>query len=227
MDAGMYDSLAMRSGRQGQADTLTVVVPDCSEYHLVLDDGTEVWMNADSKIVYPARFVGDSREVKVEGEVYLEVAKDAARPFRVEAGGMKIEVLGTEFNVNTYRDVEVTLVSGAVRAERTEGSGQWTLAPGQQLAATDAGVQVERVNVEDYICWRQGTYIFKAETLEEIGRTVKRWYGKNIVFLDDKIKEQMFTGILDKDVGLEVFMSQLSKSSGLKFVVSGNQLFVK
>ena len=227
LDAGMYDSLAMRSGRQGQVDTLTVVVPDCSEYHLVLDDGTEVWMNADSKIVYPARFVGDSREVKVEGEVYLEVAKDAARPFRVEAGGMKIEVLGTEFNVNTYRDVEVTLVSGAVRAERTEGSGQWTLAPGQQLAATDAGVQVERVNVEDYICWRQGTYIFKAETLEEIGRTVKRWYGKNIVFLDDKIKEQMFTGILDKDVGLEVFMSQLSKSSGLKFVVSGNQLFVK
>lgn len=88
-------------------------------------------------------------------------------------------------------------------------------------------MQVERVNVEDYICWRQGTYIFKAETLEEIGRTVKRWYGKNIVFLDDKIKEQMFTGILDKDVGLEVFMSQLSKSSGLKFVVSGNQLFVK
>ena len=229
-DYAMYDSIVASRGSEGGAwknDTLVMAVPECCEYHLVLEDGTEVWMNADSKITYPAHFGKESREVKVEGEVYLEVAKDAARPFRVEAGGMKIEVLGTEFNVNTYRDVEVTLVSGAVRAERTEGSGQWTLAPGQQLAVTDAGVQVERVNVEDYICWRQGTYIFKAETLEEIGRTVKRWYGKNIVFLDDKIKEQMFTGILDKDVGLEVFMSQLSKSSGLKFVVSGNQLFVK
>ena len=227
LDYGMYDSLAAARGRAEFVDTLTVSVPECSEYHLVLEDGTEVWMNADSKMVYPARFVGNSREVKVEGEVYLEVAKDASRPFRVEAGGLKIEVLGTSFNVNTYEDVEVTLVSGAVRAEQLEGTAEWTLAPGQQLAATEAGVKVERVNVQDYICWREGTYIFKGERLEDIAKTLTRWYGKDVVFLEDGMKEKLFTGILDKGVGVDVFMRQLSESSGIKFVVSGNQLFIK
>ena len=225
LDYGMYDSLATARGREDVVDTLTVAVPACSEYHLVLEDGTEVWMNADSKITYPARFTGKSREVKVEGEVYLDVAKDAARPFRVEAGGMKIEVLGTAFNVNTYEGLEVTLVSGAVRAD--SGERDWRLAPGQQLAVEESGVKVRRVNVKDYVCWREGTYIFKGERLEDIAKTMNRWYGKDVVFLEESIKDKLFTGILDKGVGIEVFMRQLSETSGIKFVVSGNQLFIK
>lgn len=221
----LYDSIMAARGSEREAEWLTMAVPECCEFHLVLEDGTEVWMNADSKITYPVHFGKGSREVKVEGEVFLEVAKDASRPFRVEAGGMKIEVLGTSFNVNAYNRLKVTLVSGAVRAEGEKG--RWRLAPGQQLAVEDTGVNVRKVNVADCIAWKEGRYIFKGETLEEIAQTLKRWYGKDVILLDDKIKTELFTGILDKDVGIDVFMQQLSESSGLKFVVSDNQVFVK
>ena len=170
----------------------TISVPAGKSMDYTLADGTVIRLNSGARLTYPLAFAKDRREVYLDGEAYFDVVHNERHPFMVKTFASDIEVLGTEFNVNTYRDVEVTLVSGAVRAERTEGSGQWTLAPGQQLAVTDAGVQVERVNVEDYICWRQGTYIFKAETLEEIGRTVKRWYGKNIVFLD---RRKIFTVI--------------------------------
>lgn len=227
-DYAMYDSIVTSRGSEGGAwknDTLVMAVPECCEYHLVLEDGTEVWMNADSKITYPAHFGKESREVKVEGEVYLEVAKDKSRPFRVEAGGMKIEVLGTSFNVNAYGQLKVTLVEGAVRAEGE--AGRWRLAPGQQLAVEGSGVKVKKVNVADYVAWKEGCYIFKGETLEEIAGTLKRWYGKDVVFLDEQARERLFTGILDKDVGVDVFMKQLAETSGLKFVVSDNQVFVK
>lgn len=223
----MYDSIMAARGRVNGTvnDTLTISVPACSDYHLVLEDGTKVWINADSKVVYPAHFGKGSREIKVEGEVFLEVAKDKSRPFCVEAGGMKIEVLGTSFNVNAYEQLEVTLVSGAVKAVRDDGG--WRLQPGQQLAVEKTGVKVREVNVMDYVCWRNGIYVFKKKSLEDIAKALRRWYGKEVVFLDERKKNEIFTGILDKDVGVDVFMNQLSQSSGIKFVVSGNQLFIK
>ena len=116
---------------------------------------------------------------------------------------------------------------GAFNSLADSGERDWRLAPGQQLAVEESGVKVRRVNVKDYVCWREGTYIFKGERLEDIAKTMNRWYGKDVVFLEESIKDKLFTGILDKGVGIEVFMRQLSETSGIKFVVSGNQLFIK
>ena len=127
--------------------------------------------------------------------------------------------------MNAYGQLKVTLVEGAVRAEGE--AGRWRLAPGQQLAVEGSGVKVKKVNVADYVAWKEGCYIFKGETLREIAGTLKRWYGKDVVFLDEQARERLFTGILDKDVGVDVFMKQLAETSGLKFVVSDNQVFVK
>ena len=202
-----------------------LTVPEGEHVDMTLSDGTRLYVNSGSEVEIPSVFDPEKRKIRMTGEVYLEVAKDKSRPFRVEAGGMKIEVLGTSFNVNAYGQLKVTLVEGAVRAEGE--AGRWRLAPGQQLAVEGSGVKVKKVNVADYVAWKEGCYIFKGETLEEIAGTLKRWYGKDVVFLDEQARERLFTGILDKDVGVDVFMKQLAETSGLKFVVSDNQVFVK
>lgn len=86
---------------------------------------------------------------------------------------------------------------------------------------------INTVNVNDYITWKDGMYIFKERKLEFIAETIERWYGMKVIFLDEKGKTEVFTGILDKHVGLEVFVHQLSKASGLKCLISEGQLFIK
>ena len=94
----------------------TVFTPVGGEYKLTLSDGTRVWLNASSRIQFPAVFRSDRREVRVEGEVYFEVSKDSARPFLVRTGDVVVKVLGTSFNVRAYpgEEYKTTLVEGSV-----------------------------------------------------------------------------------------------------------------
>lgn len=206
----------------------TLTTPAQCDFMFTLEDGTKVWLNACSSLRYPVAFTGKERIVYAEGEIYLEVAKDTKRPFYVITGNdVKVQVLGTSFNVNTYRDVQVTLVSGKVQVEYKDGKKLWTLRPGYQLSMADGQGEVKEVNVEDYISWKDGIYIFKGEQLDVIAEVIERWFGKQVVFLDEQGKKEVFTGILDKHTGVEVFARQLSRTSGLQCAISGDQLFIK
>ena len=210
------------------SDTLVVEVPACCDYHFVLEDGTRVWMNADSKLIYPARFRNDCRVIRVEGEVFLEVARESERPFRVETGKMNIEVLGTSFNINDYDGLVVTLATGKIRATGKNGYvGEWLLEPGQQLRAEGQQVTAAEVKVDDYISWRKGYYIFREEQLGRIAGTIQRWYGNEVIFLNEAAGKESFTGILHKDEGIEVFLKRLSESSSVECILSDRQLFIK
>ena len=205
-----------------------LATPAQCDFMFTLADGTKVWLNAQSSLRYPVSFTGEERVVYASGEVYLEVAEDAQHPFYVVLeNDMKIKVLGTSFNVNTYHDVEVTLVTGRIKAEYKNGEKEWVLRPGNQLRMEGNEATINTVNVNDYITWKDGMYIFKERKLEFIAETIERWYGMKVIFLDEKGKTEVFTGILDKHVGLEVFVRQLSKVSGLKCVISEGQLFIK
>ena len=150
-----------KRGAQEKAVYHTLRVPVGGEYHLVLSDGTRVWLNSASEFHYPTRFDGDIREVSFSGEVYFEVAKDSLRPFVVCAGDVRVKVLGTSFNVSAYPDEErvvATLVEGSVALE-TE-SEDVVLRPGEQAVWDCASGKVEVNEVDASVCvsWVKGRF---------------------------------------------------------------------
>ena len=164
--------------------TNTLIVPYGKRSSLLLADGSKVWVNSGSILHFPSTFKGKERRIRVEGEIYIEVAHDSTRPFYVETSQMSINVLGTKFNVSAYRDdnsQSVVLVEGKVNV-RTNDDGDCTLAPDQRLCfdASERIFQVDRVDVSYYTSWKEGILQFRGETMEEIARRLSRYYNVQI-----------------------------------------------
>ena len=180
---------------------LTLVVPRGGEYQLILSDGTKVWLNAESSLKYPNKFTANNRLVKLTGEAYFSVAKDSNRPFVVNLQNMDIEVLGTEFNVSAYNNdnfIKTTLVEGNVLIKNNSNpaSKNQTLSQGEQLSFDKKNntTEVNKVNVYEYIAWKDGRFVFEHRTLEEITKILGRWYDVDFVFKSDDIKNSYFFG---------------------------------
>lgn len=166
-----------------QMETLTGM-----EYALTLADGTRVYLNAESRLRFPVTFRGSQRIVELNGEAYFKVAKDADHPFIVRTGRTEVKVLGTSFNIRSYADepgIITTLVEGKV-----EMNGQ-KMKPGEQAvySRADGLLSLNRVEVEQYIAWQQGRFVFRNERLEDVMKTLVRWYGAEYHFLEESVKE--------------------------------------
>ena len=208
----------------------TLTTPSQCDFMFILADGTRVWMNAKSSLRYPVAFHGKERVVYAEGEIYLEVARDEKHPFFVMLNGMKVEVLGTSFNVNSYADenyTEVTLVEGHVAAYVDDKS--YDLLPSRQLRwdKENESVDVRTVNVNDYIAWKKGQYVFKGRSLEEVAKVLERWYDVEIIFENEKSKETVYTGVINKEENFDAFVLRLRETSSLSCRMESNRLYVK
>ncbi|MDO6429423.1 FecR domain-containing protein [Flavitalea sp. BT771] len=186
----VYD---LKGTSQGQVMMNTMRTPRGGQYQLVLPDGTRVWLNAASSIIYPAVFVGNDRKVKVSGEVYMEVAKDKARPFLVDVDGKSVvQVLGTGFNINSYPDegnIKTTLVEGSVRvlpSHTFPGMGRGVvLKPGQQAVISDndpATTKVLSANIGQALAWKNGIFDFDDADLQTVMKQLERWYDIDVKF---------------------------------------------
>lgn len=208
--------------------------PRGGRYRLTLPDGTEVWLNAASSIAYPSSFTGSRRIVTVTGEVYLEVAKDKARPFEVRIGpgpgSPAVEVLGTSFNINAYPDegvIRTTLLEGGVKV--TAGGAASLLHPGEQ-ARTGAGagpgeVQVVRnVDVEQVMAWKNGLFNFEGASLESVLRQLARWYDLEIVYAI-RPPLRKFGGEISMDLNLSQVLKLLDKME-VKYELDGKKLIL-
>lgn len=208
----------------------TVSVPPMCDFHFTLGDGTKVWMNAASSLRYPVKFASDSRTIYVSGEVYLEVAKDSHRPFSVVTDDMRIEVLGTCFNVRAYpheRETRVTLAEGKVAAR--VGEEKYTLTPGNQLSLEEGSgkIRIQAVDVDDVLAWKRGFYVFKKSNLAEVASTLQCWYDVEIVLKGEVAARTTYTGVVNKEETIEVFLSRLEKVSDVKCVREGNVVFIQ
>lgn len=158
---------------------------------LVLEDGTKIWLNANSRLIYPAHFTGDCREVYVEGEIYLEVLPDKSRPFIVKTDRMNVEVLGTSFAISAYIQEEnsrVILVSGSVNVYSEENKRKkQALLPSEmyELSANGKAKVGYVSDVAQYISWINGIYQFEHASLYSILRLMERFYGYKIEFADE------------------------------------------
>ena len=192
-----------------------LTTPRGGQYQLTLPDGSRVWLNAASSIRFPSSFTGKERKVQITGEVYFEVAKDAARPFRVDVETGKgapaeIEVLGTDFNVNAYSeepDIKTTLLEGSVRIKK-ENAAQ-LLSPGQQASMTTTGIKMEEnVDLSKVIAWKNGFFWFDNTDLHTLMRQVSRWYNVDVQF-EGQIPEEGFSGKISRSEPLSRFMRVL------------------
>ena len=188
----------------------TLTVPPKMDYKLVLSDGSEVWLNATSRLRFPFNFSGDKREVYLDGEAYFQVTKNDAKPFIVHTSRTDIQVLGTSFNVNAYGDglTRTSLVSGAVVSSAAGKEVQ--LKPGQEaIYSSEKGYKVTDFDDSEVLAWMKGVYIFHNTPLSEIASVIERWYGIQVVFDNKELAGKKFTGGLEKLQRLDYFLETL------------------
>lgn len=207
-----------------------IMVPRGGEFTLALADGTMIWLNAESELEYPVKFVGDSREVRLKGEAYFSVRRDTARPFLVSVGDYRLRVYGTEFNLNAYHEdrVEAVLVNGAVGFRANASAPERRLGPNQLATANvfTGEVSVRTVNVYPYIAWKNRDLVFDNEPLESIMEKVERWYDVNVFFQNEGLKEVRFYGDMPRYADIEDLLFFLEKASDARFHVNGRTIVV-
>ena len=175
-------------------------IPRGETFKVVLSEGTEVFLNSDSRLAYPTVFKGKERVVSLEGEAYFKVAKDAAHPFIVKSGNLQIRVLGTEFNVSAYSGIEefnIALLRGSVELNSPDLSRSDTcgvhsveMVPGQSVQlSSDGTFAVNEVDIESFLYWKEGFFYFDDVALVDMMKEIGRWYNIDIEFRNSKIMD--------------------------------------
>lgn len=219
--------LSYKTGAEVQGRWATLVVPAAKDYKIVLSDGTQVWMNAQSGLRFPFQFSSGKREVYLTGEAYFEVAKNPHQEFVVHTDHADIHVHGTSFNVNTYNagNFTVALVEGSVTA--TTNGQQVDLKPGQKAVLASSRLQMALYDAQEELGWMKGTYLFHNQRLAEIAQVISRWFDIKVAWETNAVAEQTFTGEIDRNLPLAVVLSNLQLSSGIKATIKNGVLTFK
>jgi len=221
------DGTLLQMARSGDAklpEYLTLVTPRGGQYQAVLPDGTHVWLNANSSLTYPLRFVGDAREVTLGGEAYFDVSPDHKRPFHVTLNDTKIEVLGTQFNANGYGAVTTTLIEGSVKI--IHESEQRLLRPGEE-AEVKRNIRVYQADVEKAVAWKNGFFYFKDDQITEILEQVARWYDIDVSYHQESgIPQEGYNGRIRRGANLSEVLEMLKYISGADFDIKGREVTV-
>ena len=226
LDSG---SLSYSTAQSGSSAVVynTLVTPRASQFKLILSDGTRVWLNNASSLHYPSSFTGVSRTVELTGEAYFEVAKNSTQPFRVKAGGLSVQVLGTGFNISAYPDdpdVRTTLVQGKIKVENKGKDA--VLQSGQQVVATDSGgwTVLKSVNTEEVTDWRFGLFNFDNADLHTVMRQLARWYNVDVEF-QGAVPDKRVQGQMHRDLTLNQVL-EILKDKDVQFMLQGRKLIV-
>ena len=206
-----------------------LIVPAGGEYRLVLSDGSVVYMNSESRLKYPVKFIEDKRVVKLEGEAYFDVTHDEQHPFIVHTEQLNVKVLGTGFNVMAYKGdarTEVTLVHGKVDVKSKNISE--ILTPSRQFVMNNdtREYEVRSVNVNTYGDWKNGILNFDAMPLEELGEKVSRWYGVKFFFSKESLKYLKFSGAFKKYNNIDYILDLIEATTDVSFELKGDVVIV-
>jgi transmembrane sensor len=225
----IYNTTANSAQAEQQAiDYNTISTPNGGQYEVVLPDGTKVWLNASSSLRYPTRFMGNERKVELWGEAYFEVAHNKAMPFKVKTVKQEIEVLGTHFNVNAYTDepaTKTTLLEGSVKITAANTQSV-VIKPNQQALLNSDGFNVHEVDADEFIAWKNGYFEFSEENLGSIMRKISRWYNVEIVYTDEGLENQVFSGSISKYKNVSQVIKLLELTSVANFNIQGNRIII-
>ncbi|MDM8173057.1 DUF4974 domain-containing protein [Olivibacter sp. 47] len=207
----------------------TLRIPPGASYHLLLPDGSKVWLNACSELSFPSAFGRASRKVILRGEAYFEVKQQAQQPFFVEANGTMIAVMGTAFNVSAYPDekeVLTTLTDGAVAVSLAKQ--RVVLEPGEQARADRGGSHLSKskIDPEIFVAWKNDYFVFDDLDIKSIMYQIARWYNTEVVF-QGTIPTKKFGGTFSRTKPIEELLSHLERLGGLRFKLENGSYFKK
>ena len=209
-----------------------LTTPRGGEFEITLEDGTKVWLNAESQLSYPDTFRSDERRVILKGEAYFQVAHNEEKPFYVESDGQLVRVYGTEFNIRSYEEdaaVYTTLISGSVALQVAGNlNAELFLTPGRQAVfdKKEASAFVRSVNTEVVTGWRKGLFVFEEQNLGQIMATLARWYNFDYEFADNVLSETVFMGSVPRYGDFNEVLEILEKSGGLKFRLENHTVII-
>ena len=210
----------------------TLSTPRAGQFSLTLPDGSRVWLNNASSLLYPVSFTGKSREVQLTGEAYFEIAKDVSHPFKVTVHKANqtssIEVLGTSFNIMAYDDETVertTLVDGSVRFIHKGANS--VLKPEEQSVLEEDGAikTLHHINVSEVTAWKNGYFHFDHASLETTMRQIARWYDVDVEYAGH-VAPQEFMGKIQRNLPLFAVLKGL-ENEHIHFQLEGRKLLVK
>lgn len=219
--------------RIGEKEVMNkIIVPTGGEYNLTLSDGTLVYLNAESVMTFPKHFTGEKREVSLEGEAYFHVMASNEHPFIVKTKDMDVMVTGTEFNVKAYPDemnVQTTLLQGVVTVfSGCDKKEKVEIKPNQQAewCRHSMKMRVKEVDPDLFMAWKDGRFIFRQDRLEDIMRTLARWYEMEVVYLDESVKNMLFAGKLNRSEEITPILDVLRATDKLSVEVQGKKIVI-
>jgi transmembrane sensor len=218
-----------------------------SKTKLQLPDGSEVWLNAGSKISYGNDFTGPERQVTLNGEAFFEVVKDSSRPFIIHTNAVDIKVLGTAFNVRSYPDEKVTetaLIRGSVEVTVHKNPGKKiVLKPNEKLIVNNDSLvtknpiplmtltQVHHVNqgrdsATMETLWTKNKLVFDGETLQQVAVKLERWYGVQVTIQSDRLKNMEYNGVFE-DENLNEVLYALQLTGNFNYTIKKKEVIIQ
>ena len=206
-----------------------LVIPRGGEYSLTLSDGTVVYLNAESRLRFPVRFGKGTREVELVGEGYFEVARDTSAAFVVKASDVRVEVLGTVFNLSAYEDDAfacATLVDGRVKVMDVATGEKVVLRPNEQAVVGGGEMTVREVDASCFTAWKDGRLRFQEKPLHEIMRIVSRWYNVEVVYEDEEVKDYVFGCNFSRHAEIADLLAVFERTGTVRFTIQGTRVLI-
>ncbi len=203
------------SNRSGSLNLTTLHVPTGQRAQLTLEDGTTIWVNAQSTLRYPSKFSKKTRKVEIIGEAYFDVAKDKHRPFIVTTNQMEMKVIGTEFNIHSYPEsgyIQTDLIKGALKVYKTNNEQNGIiLKPNERLTLKNDKMYVNTISNNDNLLWVEGIYAFENEKLIDILEKLQLYYDVKIIVQNSGIADMKYTGKFRQRDGIEEILRIIQK----------------
>ncbi|NQX56632.1 FecR family protein [Pedobacter panaciterrae] len=230
------------AGKNDTTEWKVLQTPSRDKSKIILEDGTEINLNAKSQLKYPASFSGKTREVYLNGEAFFDVKKDPDHPFIIHTKHMRIKVLGTAFDVKVYEDdsfIETTLVRGLIQVTlNNKPAEKIILKPNQKFTIADKNSVNYTITPLTYYnsmdssnnnimetSWLNDRLAFKNQTFVSIARDAERKYGVEIRFNDEKKKDYTFTGKFEKE-SIDELLNALSYIEDFSYKKDGNIIYI-
>lgn len=207
-----------------------IVVPPGQRVNLTLSDGTSVWLNARTELLYPAAFTDKQRKVTLKGEGYFEVAKDHEKPFIVQTSKCDVKVLGTKFNVEAYDDTETfstALMEGSVKLMDKKKLGvEVLLAPKQKAELKNGQFTVDAITDYDTYRWKEGLICFENILFTDLMKKFEKTYDIHIVNTNKKLDNYRCSGKFRMADGVDFVLHVLQRNAHFKFSRSGDNTII-
>ena len=228
---GLVKSVVLPKDRGPLSHRQEHVIPKGERSLITLEDGTQVWINADSKLEYSHDFLkGLTRDVYLQGEAYFDVTSDKSRPFIVHVQGVEIKVLGTSFNVKGYHDehtIETTLVHGKISLSGAS-SDNVTLAANQRAVFQTEKKRLlveNNVQTENYTSWRKGVLVFDDQPLYEILPILERTFNVTIHTDQARSLDCRFTATIN-NMSLDEVLELFGTSDTIGYTIYANEVYI-